>query len=144
MTREKELRGFNLLHSFSRRSQCLIIFYISQNTTALLKKARVIFRTLGLFFCTQRFSPGLQKEGQLESLGFKFVLSGQCFLESCGGFATAPVPPVGCGTSSRGVGCAGSPHCRNLAGPGLEREPWSTVLQVPAWQPQQLGYVFGW
>lgn len=36
-----------------------------------------------------------KKEGQLESLGFKFVLDGQHFLESCGGFAPAPGPPAG-------------------------------------------------
>lgn len=91
MTREKDLRGFHLVHSFSRRSQCSIIFYIFQNTSALLKKSRVIFRSLGLFFCTQKFSPGLQKEGQLESFGL--ILD--CFLESCRGFAPAPGSPAG-------------------------------------------------
>lgn len=47
------------------------------------------------FFVPKSSLQDYKKEGQLESLGFKFVLDGQHFLESCGGFAPAPGPPAG-------------------------------------------------
>lgn len=75
----------------------MIILCISQNATALLKKFRVIFRHLELFFCTQKCSPGLQTGGQLESSCFRFALDGKHFPESWGGFVPALVPQQGHG-----------------------------------------------
>lgn len=134
--REKELGGFHPLPSFSRRPQCLINFYISQNIAALLKTFMVIFRHLRLFFVPKSSLQDYKQEASWKARVLGLLWTASASWRGGEGLPQPLVPQQGSGTSSRDAGWAGTPRLRDGAWhrcspQGLERQSRSTVPHVP-------------
>lgn len=130
----------------------MIIFCISQNAIALLKKFRVIFRSLGFVFLFPKVLSRSTNRRPAGKLGFKVCFGWPVLPREPGRVCPSPWSPSTAVAPAAGVLAMQAPASQGrgtgpLLTPGFEEGggmmPWSTVPQGPVCQPHQLGCALG-